>query len=207
MEIIYCRGGDPQAPALARAAGMRYGVRYDYTAYDTVYMLDGGLAPKWSRYMKRARKLKPAFALVPDYFKPDPVALHLYLLDLAPHAGRIGICPKFSGAILDIPADCVICESVPSKYAGWLIPDDELLPGRNYHLLGGDPRLQKTEIQRITSAGGRVISVDGNKLALKAAHGQVFSGGKWVEHEGTTHQLALISALELMDYFGIQEPV
>lgn len=201
MEIIYCRGGDPEAPKLAASAGMRYGVRYDYTAYSPeVYMLDGGLSPKWSLYMAKARKYRPQFALTPDYMRPDEIALSLYIMDVSPFVGRVGVCPKFNGAIRQIPERCIICESVPSKYAGWLIPDDELLPERDYHLLGGDPRLQLTEIKRITNAGGRVVSIDGNKLLMKAAHGQIFNGSKWVKHTGTTGELARVSAGELMEY-------
>lgn len=201
MEIIYCRGGDKTAPMLAAAAGMQYGVRYDYTAYGKVYMLDVGLNPRWAQYIRRAQRLRPAFALTPDYLRPDQIALELYIQDLAPYTTRIGICPKFVGAVAQIPKTCVICESIPSEYAGWLIPDDELLFDRDYHLLGGDPRLQKQEIQRIHNAGGHVISIDGNKLAQKAAHGQVFSGGKWVKQAGRTEELAQISAYELMRYF------
>lgn len=201
MEIIYCRGGDKTAPRLAAEAGMRYGVRYDYTAYDRVYMLDVGLAPKWTRYLGRARKLRPFFALTPDYMTPDKIALDLYVQDLRDCAQRIGVCPKFNGAIQHIPTDCVICESVPSVYAGWLIPDDELLPERDYHLLGGDPRMQKHEVRRIQNAGGRVISLDGNKMAQKAAHGQIFNNGNWIKHSGATAELARISAFELMRYF------
>lgn len=202
MDIIYCRGGDPAAPRLAQAAGMRYGVRYDYTAYGDVHMLDGGLHPRWSRYLQAVARYRPAFALLPDYFKSDPIALELYWMDLEPRVQRIGICPKFAGAVAELPEAAVICESIPSQYAGFLIPDGELLAYRDYHLLGGDPRLQKIEIERITRAGGRVISLDGNKLAMKAAHGQVFFDGKWLVHTGTTEELAYISAMELMDYLG-----
>lgn len=203
MEIIYCRGGDKFAPNLAAAAGMRYGVRYDYTAYGDVYMLDGGLNPRWAHYQKRAAKLRPHFALVPDYFRPDEISLHLYIQDVARFAPRVGVCPKFTGAVYHIPSDCVICESIPSEYAGWIIPDDELLSNRDYHLLGGDPRAQKSEIQRIHARGGRVVSLDGNKLAMKAAHGQVFSAsGKWLKHDASTEQNAMISAHELIEFFS-----
>jgi hypothetical protein len=200
MDIVYCRGGDREAAKLAVDAGMRYGVRYDYTAYGDVWMLDGGLDVKWARYVRRAKKLRPHFALTPDYEKSDPVALELRLMDLRPLVKRMGVCPKFPGAVYEIPLDCVICESIPSEYAGWLIPDNELLPDRDYHLLGGDPRSQASEIRRITKAGGRVVSVDGNKLAMKAAHGQIFQGGRWVKFDAPTNELAAISAHEIVKY-------
>lgn len=204
MEIIYCRGGDKQAPKLAAAAGMRYGVRYDYTAYGDVYMLDGGLNPRWAHYQKRAARLRPHFALTPDYMRPDVISLELYIRDISRFAVRVGVCPKFTGAVYQIPENCIICESIPSEYSGWLIPDDELLPNRDYHLLGGDPRLQKQEINRISAAGGCVVSVDGNKLAMKAAHGQVFSSsGAWLKHNGTNEQNAQLSAHELIHYFSL----
>jgi len=206
MEIIYCHGGCKDAPRLAAAAGWRYGVRYDYTAYGDVYMLDIGLNPRWVTYMHKVHRYKPTFALIPDYIKPDKIALGLYWQDLASHVERVGICPKFAGAIAHFPQGAVICESVPSVYAGWLIPDEELLPERDYHLLGGDPRLQAIEIQRIHNAGGRVISLDGSKLMLKAAHGQVFSNGKWIKAQGTTPELARISATEIQNYLTITNP-
>lgn len=201
MKIVYCRGGDREAPQLAKKSGMEYGIRYDYTAYGDVWMLDAGLATRWARYVQRAKVLRPNFALTPDYTKPDSLGLELRIMDIAPYVGRIGVCPKFSGAISQIPLDCVICESIPSDYAGWLIPDDELLPDRNYHLLGGDPRLQKAEIKRITNAGGQVVSLDGNKLAMKAAHGQVFCNGRWLKHSAVTNEIAKISAFELVKWF------
>jgi hypothetical protein len=203
VEIIYCRGGDKEAPKLAQMAGMRYGVRYDYTAYSKdIYMLDGGLAPKWARFIQKARKYRPTFALAPDYYKPDPVHLNLYIQDLSQLVSRVGVCPKFEGATAHIPADCIISESIPSKYAGYLISDQDLLPGRDYHLLGGDPRLQKAEVKRIRNKGGRVVSIDGNKLMLKAAHGQVFCEGKWLKQKGETGELAQISAFEIVRYLG-----
>jgi hypothetical protein len=201
VKVIYCRGGDPYAPQLAQAAGMEYGIRYDYTAYGEVYMLDGGLRPRWTRYVKRARILRPSFILTPDYLSPDPISLQLRIRDIA-FVPRIGVTPKFTGAIAHIPAGCIICESIPSQYSGWLIPGEELLPDRQYHLLGGDPRLQKREVARIRNAGGTVVSIDGNKIAMKAAYGQVFSArqGQWMKDTGTNEELAQKSAYEVIEY-------
>lgn len=203
LKIIYCRGNDPKAPQLAIDCGWEYGVRYDCTAYDDVYFLDCGLKTRWISYMRKVHFLKPKFALIPDYRKPDKITLGLYWQDLAPLVQRVGVCPKFVGAVAQLPEDAIICESVPTDYAGFLIPDDELLPEREYHLLGGDPRLQLSEIQRIHNAGGRVISVDGNKLMMKAAHGQVFRNGQWVQATGETNKLAVISAHEIKNYLVV----
>lgn len=200
IKIIYCRGGDKDAPKLAESAGMEYGIRYDYQAYGKVYMLDSGLSPRWAHYLARAKYLRPTFALTPDYMRPDKIGLDLRIMDISAIAEIVGVCPKFAGAVFDIPPDCVICESVPSKYAGWLIPDTEIIPNRNYHLLGGDPCLQLKEIKRIRKFGGIVVSADGNKLMLKATHGQVFANGRWVKHSAPTSELAQISAYEIMAY-------
>lgn len=205
MKFIYCRGGDKSAPELASANNWHYGIRYDYTAYGDVYMLDGGLNPKWSHYMKRARTLRPKFALVPDYYKSDVISLELYCMDIRSLGARPGVCPKFLGAVNEIPNDAVICESLPTTYAGFLIPDNEVLPDRDYHLLGGDPVLQLSEYKRLTRLGGNVISADGNKLMMKAAHGQVFcaKSGKWKKHTGSTPALAEISAQEINNYLSV----
>jgi len=201
LKIIYCRGGDKTAPAIAKYSGMKYGLRYNYTAYSKdVYMVDAGLSPKWTTYIKRLRQLRPKFALTPDYISFDPIQLQLRYMDVIQYASRVGVCPKFSGAIYDIPDDAVICESIPSSYAGWLIPDNEIIPNRDYHLLGGDPVLQKQEINRINSLGGRVVSVDGNKIAMKAAHGQIFIAGRWVGTNDTTFNNAKISAKNVVKY-------
>lgn len=204
MRFIYCRGGDKLAPQIAKSAGMLYGVRYDYTAYDDVYMLDVGLKPRWPTYMRKVYRYKPTFALVPDYTKHDPIALALYIQDLR-NAGvkEIGVCPKFMGAIADIPQDCIVCISIPTRYAGFLPPDKDIRTGR-YHLLGGDPRQQMAEVQRITSLGGTVVSMDGNKLAHKAAHGQVFDArlDAWRKTSQTTAANAQQSANNIVSYIS-----
>lgn len=202
VKIIYCRGGDKSAPIIAKEANMLYGVRYDYTAYAKIYMLDGGLNPKWSHYIKRAKKLRPEFALVPDYEFPDQKkTMELQVIDLEMlNIPKIGVCPKFTGAVFQLPQNVVICESIPSQYAGWLIPDSEILKSREYHLLGGDPVLQKSEINRISNFGGRVVSVDGNKIAMKGAHGQIFCGGKWIKNSAPTLENIQISAFEVVKF-------
>lgn len=201
MEFIYCRGGDKDAPTIAREAGMRYGIRYDYTAYGDVYMLDAGLSPRWTIYKRKVAKYKPFFALVPDFETyRDAVQINLYIQDLRDlGVSLIGVTPKFYGALaqIEIAEDIVICESIPTTYSGYLLADDEIVSGR-YHLLGGDVRHQMSEIKRIALHGGKVVSADGSKLLFKAAYGQVWDGKKWLAVKNSTFKNAQISAFNIM---------
>lgn len=198
MKFIYCRGGDKSAPIIAHEVGMLYGLRYNYTAYDEdVYMLDGGLAPKWITYKRKVAKYRPTFALVPDFEKyRDIVQIELYIQDLREmRVPLIGVAPKFYGALEQIPDDddIVICVSIPTTYSGYLPKNNELRPGK-YHILGGDIRIQIQEARRIIEHGGTVIHMDGNKLARKAAWGQIFDGERWRAVKNDTQTNALISA-------------
>lgn len=205
-DFIYCRGGDKTAPSIAKEAGMLYGIRYDYTAYDEVYMLDGGLKPDWTRYRRAVVRHQPQFALVPDFeVYRDAVQIALYIQDLRDlGVTKIGVTPKFPGALaqIEMASDIIICESIPSAYSGYLLADDEISPGR-YHLLGGDIRAQVDEIQRIREHGGTVVSMDGNKLAMKAAHGQIWNGKRWKTVHNSTHDNAQISARNIMQTVGL----
>ena len=202
MNFIYCRGGDKNAPSIAEQAGMLYGIRYDYKAYAPVYMLDCGLSPRWAQYKKVVARLRPTIALVPDFETyRDIVQINLYIQDLRDmQIPLIGIAPKFYGALsqIDIADDIVICESIPTQYSGYLLADDEIVSAK-YHLLGGDIRAQIAEKNRIEQLGGRVVSMDGNKLAMKAAHGQVYVSGRWIPVKQDTKQNALQSAINIMN--------
>lgn len=204
MKFIYCRGGDKTAPEIAKKSGMLYGVRWNYTHYDDVYMLDAGLKTRWNTYKKKARKMRPHFALTPDFEEyRDIETIKLYLMDLRElQIPLIGITPKFHGALSQIPSDndIVICISIPSSYSGYLPTDTELCArGKaKYHLLGGDIRAQIREVKRIRRFGSEVISLDGNKLLMKAAHGQIYASGRWVVVNDTTYNNALLSAQNIM---------
>lgn len=206
MNFIYCHGGCKEAPKLAAESGMLYGVRYDYTAYGKVYMLDAGLEPRWWSYKRKVKKHKPTFALVPDFEEKgrDPIQLALYIQDLRDlGVPLIGVAPKFEGALaklleyVPLAEDLVICESIPTEYSGYLLKDFELIPAK-YHLLGGDIREHVTEIKRIRAHGGEVVSIDGSKLMMKAAYGQIWNGEKWLAVKNGTHTNALISAQNIM---------
>lgn len=101
MIFIYCRGGDKQAPLIAQQSGMLYGIRYDYKAYAPVYMLDCGLKPRWAQYKRVVARLRPTFALVPDFETyRDIVQINLYIDDLRDcGVPLIGVTPKFYGAL------------------------------------------------------------------------------------------------------------
>lgn len=205
MRYIYCRGSDKKAPLIAKSANMLYGLRYDHTAYsEDVYMLDCGLNPKWSWYKTRIKQLRPKFALVPDLeVSRDPIQIQLYVNDLR-NLGvpSIGCTPKYYGALEKLPRgnDIIICISVPSAYSGYLPHAHEIRPGY-YHLLGGDPLAQMGAKDLVCRNGGLVVSADGNKLAMKAAHGQVFYCGHWVKSFAPTADLMLASAQNVRNFF------
>jgi hypothetical protein len=205
IEIVYCRGGHPLVPSVARFAGMRYGTRHDYTPYAPVWFLD----IRWKNYnwrevMRKVRAWRPMMALVPDYeFPHQRDQLLRQIDDLRPFVPHICVCPKFDGAIRDIPADCVLAISVPTDYAGYLPRADEI-EGRRLHLLGGTPD-QQVYLIRHRYPQSRVISVDGNKFAMKAAHGQYWHHryAAWVQtprHRYSSLALELASAWHIVRY-------
>ena len=90
------------------------------------------------------------------------------------------VCPKFPGAVDDIPDWCLVAVSVPTKYGGFLPSPDELR-GRRVHLLGGSPQTQMRMAREYAGQGIVVSSVDGNMPAKVARFGDVWAAGKWRE--------------------------
>lgn len=188
MKLIYCRGGDKVAPKVAAYAGWYYGKRGDYVDYTSVYMLDWDFSKpwtekRWDKYIADIRSHKPEMALVPDYFGPherDDMLKHVDSV-LQAGANRAAVCPKFLGAIADIPKHCIVALSVPTEYAGWLPPEHETI-GRDLHLLGGHPD-QWLYLLRNRYKQANYISADGNAIALKAGHGQWWSARRadWIQ--------------------------
>lgn len=88
------------------------------------------------------------------------------------------VCPKFHGAVKDIPKDCRVAVSVPRRYAGFM-PETSELRGRVVHLLGGSPIAQRRIITQYAGAGAIVASVDGNGHEKAAQYGQQFDGAKF----------------------------
>ena len=99
---------------------------------------------------------------------------------------RIAVCPKFAGAVADIPADCLVAVSVPSSYAGF-VPELTELRGRRVHLLGGNPQAQADLVTRL---GGAVVSADYNVHERNAQNGMIFDYGRWVHRSPIARRTA-----------------
>lgn len=206
MDIVYCRGNDPTAPRIAALAGMEYGTRHDCKPYAPVWMLDIKWdAYDWQKYLSLVAQYRPTIALAPDYLSDDQTPTLLdQIADLRPLVERVLVCPKWHGAIKQIPADCVIALSVPApRYAGWLPESLRELSGRDVHLLGGSLYRQAELLKQLNAVNARVVSIDGNTIALKAAHGQCFREGVWIQQKdrrSTTAELCETSAVNYVKY-------
>lgn len=208
IQFVYVRGGDKTAPVIAAAAGIPSGIRHDYKAYADVFMLDIKWDDyDWSEYLELVRQYQPIMALAPDYERPDQYeTLMQQIADLRPLVPVVLVCPKFNGAIAHIPADCRVAISVPApKYAGFLPADFSELSGREIHLLGGKPETQMDLITKFHAVGASVKSADGSYLAMKAARGQYFEAGKWIDVRGKgipTVELSIMSARNIPRYLN-----
>lgn len=216
VNVIYVRGGDKHAPDIAEKSGMEYGIRHDYKAYAPVFMLDIDFhsyehlpANKkrafWQGYKTRAQELRPFVGMAADYFSPDDSdLLSEQLSDLeALSIPVIMVCPKFHGAVADIPRDYVIAVSMPAPSYASFLPDYRTLNGRVVHLLGGKPEVQVEIGRKILGAGGSIVSVDGSYHAMKAAHGQWFDGGVWHQMRSKsvlTVDLSIASGINIVRY-------
>jgi hypothetical protein len=208
VDVIYCRGGSKTAPHIAQMAGMKYGTHYKYTAYAPVYFLDAGIDPVWwPDYYACVRELQPSLAVVPDYYHPHELPRLLAQIDSIRSLDVIPlICPKFDGAVYDIPRDCRVAISVPAQeYAGFLPADNEVID-RDLHLLGGSPA-QYLYIMRHRYQQSRVLSVDGNKFAYKAQMGQIWHAqqARWVQlpaGRASNYTLERVSAMQIVEYLN-----
>lgn len=191
---VHVQGGNRKMPVVARASGMAYGSRHDYEAFDYAFMVDIHWRDyDWADYMQKITLWRPVMAMVADYETPDQRDTMLAQVADLRHAGVlvIMVCPKFHGAVKDIPADCRVAVSVPSRYAGFM-PSPTELRGRTVHLLGGSPIAQRRIITEYAGAGARVISVDGNSHETAAKYGTAFIGHGW------TH----LDKHHAVDYYG-----
>lgn len=206
--IIYVRGGDRAAPEIAKRGGMLYGVRHDYKPYAPVFMLDIHWENySWPDYLAKVRAYAPKMAMVADYEYPRQKRLMLAQVADIKRLGvdHVMVCPKFDGAVDDIPSDCVLGVSVPTTYAGFL-PRAWEIQGRRLHLLGGHPD-QQNYLMWHRYAGIEVFSVDGNELGYKARHGQFWGlrRGTWEtapKNKYSSDFLAVMSAKSLPFYFS-----
>lgn len=181
MDVIYCAGGNKRFAQIAIDEGFKYGTRHDYKPYWQPFMVDiNWKAYNWNDYLSKIAEWQPAMAMVPDYERPEQrgsmAARAMQLVALG--VDRVMVCPKFVGAVYDIPEWCVIAVSVPSTYAGFL-PAISELRGRKVHLLGGSPRSQIDLIRYYRGHAVEVVSLDCNMHQKSAQLGTYFTGRKW----------------------------
>lgn len=206
MKYILVRGGDKTAPIIAERSGWLYGLRNDYKSYgENVYMLDIHWTNyEWSSYLDKIKQVSPTVAMVADYESPSQRReLYRQLRDLKPLVKQVMVCPKFVGAIAHIPSWVIIAVSIPTSYAGFLPPMEELR-GRQIHLLGGNPQKQADFIRKANGIGAKVVSLDANYHVRKAGLGQFWQYGKWQQTRGkqwTNQELAIESGKNLKVYF------
>lgn len=179
---IFCAGGSV-APARASVqSGMAYGTRHDYKPALYPFMVDINWKKyDWEDYLNKISKWRPVQAMVADYEHPEQKELMLRQIQDLRDLGimRIKVCPKFDGAVRDIPEDCIVAISVPSKYAGFLAKNVWEYTGRKIHLLGGTPMRQRELISHLNGVGAAVVSVDVNAHETAAKKGTHYEGGKW----------------------------
>lgn len=196
---ILCAGSNKTYPELAKRSFMAYGTRHDMKPQAWPFMIDLKWDKyDWSKYLTLLQEKRPVFAMVADYEPHISKEQMLAQVEDLRRVGilRIGVCIKKPMGIPDIPADCVVCISVPAKYAGYLPPQEEWrhLNGRMIHLLGGSPRQwfgsmtkwkgdggQKRVglIAKFSGYGARIISLDGNSHTKSAQFNAKWINGKW----------------------------
>lgn len=211
MLIVYVRGGDKTAPEVSKYFDGG-GARSDYKTYERPTMLDWDFKKrfdphKWQKYLRAIEKDKPVLAMVPDYFRSDEKLFMLRNVEQVKEAGAqyVMVCPKFAGAVADIPEHCIVAISVPTKYAGFL-PERLEVIGRKLHFLGGHPD-QHLALMRVQYAGIEVFSIDANVLAMQAGYGKWWSAyrGDWVQeppHKYDTLTLSKRSAKMIVKYMS-----
>lgn len=192
---IIVRGDNKDVPAICRASGSAYGVQEHDPAHAWPFMVDVDFGnPNWPGYIRTVEGHRPVQALVVDYADRELKEEMLRQVADLRAAGvlRVVVCPKFHGAIGDIPPDCVIGVSLrtagrlangENKFAGFM-PQFEELARRRCHLLGGSPRLQKDTISKLHGIGAVVLSVDGNAQFGGAARGSMYADGRWRRKTG-----------------------
>lgn len=172
---ILCKGSSRFACELSDEFNSIYGTRDAEIPYKQPFFVDIRWKEyDWLEYLMKIRAWKPVFAMVPDFTDISQRRSLYSKIDDLKQAGvlRIGVCPKFDGAIKYVPLSCVICVSIPSRYAGFL-PKIEELKGRQIHLLGGSPGKQFKYIQEHPTL--RVISGDFNSYIKAAEFGTFYN--------------------------------
>lgn len=197
---IICRGSFKKIRILPLyELGFEYGTRHTEIPYHQPYMVDIHWEDYvWSDYLDKLKLWKPTFALVPDYEQPNPDMLLRHIEDLKMlNIPRIGVCPKFKRAVYDIPPECIICVSIPTKYAGFLPNESELI-NRRIHLLGGSPQKQLKYIQQHPNL--HIMSMDGNAFVKAAFYRTIYLGhsNKWKNKRALKYiEFSSTTAMEL----------
>lgn len=179
--FIQVAGNNKKWPEICRTAGIAYGSRHDDKIRAWPTMIDINWERyDWNQYLEIIKVHKPILAMVADYERPEQKELMLSQVQALRDLGvlRVMVCPKFAGAIADIPNDCVIAVSVPTKYAGYIPPLAEL-KNKKVHLLGGSPVKQRKTYFMLTDTDYniQIISMDGNSHTF--AGGMIWRGSKW----------------------------
>lgn len=193
---ILVQGTNRRMPEVARRSGWAYGTRNAEIPRDWCYQLDIEWRDYvWTEYLDLVRQIRPFAALVPDYEHRGQRRTMLNRIEHLKALGvmRVLVCPKFDGAVADIPADCVVAVSIPSSYAGF-VPHYHELKGRRVHLLGGTPAswvggTRETKTGYITGmqgVGAKVISADGNShFKMAQEFGKYRARGSWIQDRRT----------------------
>lgn len=183
--FIICKGSFKYLSELPLyEIGLEYGTRHSEKPKYQPFMVDIDWKKyDWNEYLHKISLWKPTFALVPDYeSEKQRKKLYNCIRDLK-NLGvlRIGVCPKFSGAIKHVPSFCIVCISIPSTYAGF-IPNKDEVNGKRLHMLGGSPQKQIKYIQLYDNA--ITVSVDGNGFTKAAQWKTVYDGtrNKWINN-------------------------
>jgi GNAT superfamily N-acetyltransferase len=190
--FIQCAGNNRLFPALCKNAGIGYGSRHDDQIRGFPHMIDiNWRGYDWQEYLSIIKQHKPIIAMVADYLAPEQKYTMLKQVhQLWQYVLRVMVCPKFDTAIVDIPDDCIIAVSVPSKYAGY-IPPLHQLRGKRVHLLGGSPVKQREYALKIAGQGGIVVSMDGNSHT--SHDGRVWDTGRWMHPRNGTPYYDLVA--------------
>lgn len=178
---IHVQGNNREIPDACKASGMAYGTRHVEKPRAWPLMVDIYWKKyDWADYLSKVQAWRPVMAMAADYEGPDQRDMMLQQVADLRAAGvlRVMVCPKFAGAVADIPADCIVAVSVPSQYAGYL-PADHELAGRRIHLLGGAPGKQMAFVRHYAGVGAQVVSIDGNAHYRAAMFGSQFDGSVW----------------------------
>lgn len=180
MKLIFCAGNTKEYAEISIKHGWLYGIRHDNRAYYQPHFIDiNWKSYDWGEYLDVIRKYKPQMAMVPDYEKPNKEKLFRMIEEVRDTGVHdVLCCPKFHGAIDDIPLDCIVAISVPSSYAGFL-PEPREINNRVVHLLGGTPQDQIDMYRLYTSHGAKVLSLDCNAHMKASMTGTFFDTGRW----------------------------